>query len=68
MNSDKLIINLPDVEATLKLGSTLASFFMETQKLVPIIPERRSWSWKNNICPGVGRIFPRCAKRRSKQS
>jgi tRNA threonylcarbamoyladenosine biosynthesis protein TsaE len=40
MTNDKLIINLPDVEATLRLGSTLASFFSGNRKTDPHFYER----------------------------
>ncbi|WP_291327610.1 tRNA (adenosine(37)-N6)-threonylcarbamoyltransferase complex ATPase subunit type 1 TsaE [Desulfovibrio sp. UCD-KL4C] len=36
MTKKKLIINLPDVEATLRLGSTLADFFQKKQEFLPI--------------------------------
>ncbi|CCO24527.1 tRNA (adenosine(37)-N6)-threonylcarbamoyltransferase complex ATPase subunit type 1 TsaE [Maridesulfovibrio hydrothermalis] len=36
MTNEKLIINLPDVESTLKFGSALAVFFAKQKKFIPI--------------------------------
>lgn len=58
MSKDKLIINLPDVEATLKLGSTLASFFLKTKKLVPIFLNGDLGAGKTTFVRAMVESFP----------
>ncbi len=58
MTDNKITIHLPDVESTLELGSTLASFFMGRKKMIPIFFNGDLGSGKTTLVRALVECLP----------